>query len=160
MTCMATDKGICALEYETGRRTVMLKERLTRFFPEAVQTGPSSPLISAAQSSIERYFARDAGAFQGLPLDLRGTEFELAVWNGLLRIPWGTSLTYGTLASRIGGNPRAVGSAIGRNPASIIVPCHRVVGHDGGLTGYGGGIANKEWLLQHEGALTPGLALG
>jgi methylated-DNA-[protein]-cysteine S-methyltransferase len=88
-----------------------------------------------------------------LPLSAAGTDFQKQVWRELTRIPFGQTRSYGQLAKRL-GNPngsRAVGLANGRNPIAIIVPCHRVIGADGSLTGFGGGIERKEWLLSHEG---------
>ncbi len=85
-------------------------------------------------------------------MDLRGTEFQRRVWAQLCEIPYGETISYGELAARIGNAnaSRAVGLANGRNPISIIVPCHRVIGADGSLTGYGGGLERKTWLLEHE----------
>jgi len=101
------------------------------------------------------YFAGDLGAIDGLPVANGGTAFQRAVWQELRRIPCGETTTYRELAGRI-GRPmavRAVGHANGANPISVAVPCHRVVGSDGSLTGYGGGIERKRWLLAHERAL-------
>ena len=104
---------------------------------------------------MARYFAGDLAAIDGLPGATNGTAFQRAVWQALRGIPCGTTLSYGTLARRIGqpAAVRAVGLANGANPISIVVPCHRVIGSDGSLTGYGGGIERKRWLLRHEGAL-------
>ena len=101
---------------------------------------------------LSEYFAGKRQAFD-LPLALHGTEFQLAVWNELLRVPYGETITYGELARRIGRPSaiRAVGAANGANPIPVIVPCHRVIGSNGTLTGYGGGIERKQWLLAHEG---------
>ncbi|MDR1965131.1 MAG: methylated-DNA--[protein]-cysteine S-methyltransferase, partial [Synergistaceae bacterium] len=87
-----------------------------------------------------------------VPLDLKGTDFQMSVWRALLLIPYGRTSSYGSIASALGRPKavRAVGGANHRNPVSIIVPCHRVIGHDGGLTGYGGGLWRKQWLLDHE----------
>ncbi len=90
-----------------------------------------------------------------LPLDLRGTDFQKQVWTQLLTVPYGRTVSYQLIADAI-GNPkavRAVGAANGQNPISVIVPCHRIIGSDGQLVGYGGGLWRKEWLLKHEGAL-------
>jgi methylated-DNA-[protein]-cysteine S-methyltransferase len=105
----------------------------------------------AAREQLEAYFAGALRAFD-LPLAPAGTPFELAVWAALREIPFGATLSYGALAARLGrpGAARAVGRANGRNPLSIVVPCHRVIGGDGALTGYGGGLARKAWLLAHE----------
>jgi len=93
-----------------------------------------------------------------LPLDLVGTPFQIRVWQELCNIPYGTTITYLELASRIGDPKalRAVGQANGCNPISIIVPCHRVIGHDGKLVGYAGGLKRKKWLLEHEHAFKQG----
>jgi methylated-DNA-[protein]-cysteine S-methyltransferase len=104
--------------------------------------------------AIKRYFAGELRAIDGLPVKTAGTEFQREVWRALREIPCGTTISYGDLARRI-GNPaavRAVGLANGANPVGVIVPCHRVIGADGSLTGYGGGIERKRWLLQHESA--------
>ena len=104
---------------------------------------------------IQNYFAGDLAVINGLAVDGGGTVFEQSVWAELRNIPCGTTRSYGEMAKRL-GNPnamRAVGLANGKNPISIVVPCHRVIGADGSMTGYGGGIQRKEWLLRHEGAL-------
>jgi methylated-DNA-[protein]-cysteine S-methyltransferase len=109
-----------------------------------------------AQEALRQVVAYLGGARAfDLALHLEGTEFQRAVWQQLLEIPYGHTLSYQEVAAAI-GRPRAVravGAAVGRNPISIIVPCHRVVGSDGSLTGYGGGLWRKEWLLRHEGSL-------
>lgn len=111
-----------------------------------------APGAEAVVAQLNEYFAGRREAFD-LPLNLAGTEFQLAVWNELLRVPYGTTITYGELARRIGrpSAVRAVGAANGANPIPVIVPCHRVIGSNGTLTGYGGGIARKQWLLALEG---------
>lgn len=105
-----------------------------------------------AGAQLREYFAGRRRSFD-VALDLRGTEFQVAVWGELLRIPYGETITYAELARRIGRPSaiRAVGAANGANPIAVIVPCHRVVGSNGSLTGYGGGIERKQWLLAHEG---------
>jgi methylated-DNA-[protein]-cysteine S-methyltransferase len=111
----------------------------------------AGPLPQAARQ-LEEYFAGKRREFD-VPLRLSGTAFQQRVWQALTEIPYGETLSYGDLARRI-GNPnasRAVGLANGRNPISILVPCHRVIGADGSLTGYGGGLERKQWLLAHEG---------
>ena len=107
-----------------------------------------------ARERLTAYFAGEIGAIDALPVDLRGTAFQRAVWTALRRIAPGTTITYSALAARAGrpAAVRAAGHANGRNPVSIVVPCHRVVGSDGSLTGYGGGLERKRWLLAHEGA--------
>jgi methylated-DNA-[protein]-cysteine S-methyltransferase len=108
--------------------------------------------LPAAVRQLNEYFAGTRRDFD-LPLRLQGTPFQQRVWKSLTEIPYGETWSYGELAKRI-GNPnasRAVGLANGRNPISILVPCHRVIGADGSLTGYGGGLDRKRWLLAHEG---------
>lgn len=107
-------------------------------------------------SAMRAYFRGDIGAIDRLPVDeSAGTAFQKSVWRALRRIPKGKTISYAELARRI-GNPKAVraaGLANGQNPISIVVPCHRVIGSNGTLTGYGGGLPRKKWLLEHEGAL-------
>jgi methylated-DNA-[protein]-cysteine S-methyltransferase len=107
--------------------------------------------FAAVHEQLDAYFGGELEAFD-LPLAPTGTAFQLRVWEELQRIPFGETISYSELAERI-GNPRtvrAVGLANGRNPISIIVPCHRVIGADGSLVGYGGGLDRKRWLLEHE----------
>jgi methylated-DNA-[protein]-cysteine S-methyltransferase len=103
-------------------------------------------------SSMRRYFEGDIKAIDSLPAENNGTDFQRDVWNELRRIPAGTTISYGQLAERIGrpAAVRAVGLANGSNPVGVVVPCHRVIGSNGKLTGYGGGLPRKEWLLRHE----------
>ena len=110
------------------------------------------PLARRVVAQLERYFGSGDAGFD-VPVGLAGTAFQQRVWQALCGIAPGDTVTYGELARRIGAPRavRAVGAAIGRNPVSIIVPCHRVVGHDGSLTGYAGGLARKRHLLRHEG---------
>ena len=104
---------------------------------------------------ITKYFVGDLATIDSIPADGGGTEFQGRVWAELRRIPCGVTISYGELATRLGDKNamRAVGLANGRNPISVVVPCHRVIGANGSMTGYGGGIKRKEWLLRHEGAL-------
>lgn len=110
-------------------------------------------ILVCASAQLTEYFAGKRKQFD-LPLDLRGTGFQTQVWRALLAIPYGETCSYGELAQAIGRPTasRAVGAANGRNPISIIVPCHRVIGASGELTGYGGGMPAKQWLLGHENA--------
>ena len=102
--------------------------------------------------AIERYFAGELRALEGLPVKTAGTPFQRLVWEALREISYGTTVSYGQLAERIGrpSAVRAVGLANGSNPVGVVVPCHRVIGSDGSLTGYGGGVERKRWLLEHE----------
>jgi methylated-DNA-[protein]-cysteine S-methyltransferase len=113
---------------------------------------PNAAPLSEAARQLEEYFAGNRKVFD-LPLKMQGTEFQKRVWRQLTQIPFGETWSYGQLAKRL-DNPngsRAVGLANGRNPIAVIVPCHRVIGADGSLTGFGGGIPRKQWLLSHEG---------
>ena len=115
---------------------------------------PDDPLLQQAATQINEYFAGERTHFE-LPLDLHGTPFQQAVWRALCTIDAGATQTYASVARHIGSPQavRAVGAAVGRNPVSVIVPCHRVVGADGSLTGYAGGLDRKRALLALEGAL-------
>lgn len=115
---------------------------------------PQHPLLQRAAAEFGEYFAGSRRQF-ALPLDPLGTAFQQRVWQALLRIPMGRLSTYGEIARELGlpDAARAVGAAVGRNPLGIIVPCHRVIGSNGSLTGYAGGLPRKESLLRLEGAL-------
>jgi methylated-DNA-[protein]-cysteine S-methyltransferase len=116
---------------------------------------PAHPVLRRAVAQLDEYFSGARTGFE-LPLDLQGgTAFQRSVWQALLAIPSGGTTSYGGLSQRIGkpAAVRAVGAAVGRNPVSIVVPCHRVLGSDGSLTGYAGGLERKSALLQLEGAL-------
>jgi methylated-DNA-[protein]-cysteine S-methyltransferase len=109
-------------------------------------------------TAMTAYFEGDVGIIDHLPVAAEGTPFQRAVWDALRSIPCGTTVSYSEVARRI-GRPRAVravGLANGQNPVGVVVPCHRVVGADGSLTGYGGGLERKRWLLAHEAAARPG----
>ena len=110
-------------------------------------------ILQQAKRELREYFAGERVDFD-LPLNPEGTKFQYQVWNELLKIPYGATMTYGEIARNM-GNPdamRAVGAANGRNPIAIIIPCHRVIGTQGKMIGYGGGIDRKLWLLKHEAA--------
>jgi methylated-DNA-[protein]-cysteine S-methyltransferase len=115
----------------------------------------SSPALRAAAHSIEAYFAGDLRALERVEVDPQGTAFQRQVWHALRRIPAGRTLSYAELARSIDRPTavRAVALCNARNPIALVVPCHRVIGSDGSLTGYGGGLERKRWLLEHEGAL-------
>lgn len=116
------------------------------------------PVTRETEKQLMEYFAGNRRDFQ-LTLDMAGTDFQLTVWKALIHIPFGRTQSYLELAQRIGNVKaiRAVGHANGVNPLPIVIPCHRVIGSDGSLTGYGGGLWRKKWLLQHEGVLPPEL---
>lgn len=109
------------------------------------------PILRAAIDQLEAYFAGDRQTFD-VPIELEGTEFQRLAWHALVDIPYATTRSYAEQARAIGrpSATRAVGAANGKNPIPIIVPCHRVIGGDGSLTGFGGGVETKRWLLDHE----------
>ncbi|MGH6626211.1 MAG: methylated-DNA--[protein]-cysteine S-methyltransferase [Burkholderiaceae bacterium] len=147
----ASDKGLAGLWFEGHKH---LPEQAAG--PSAWPVDPEHPVLVEASRQLKEYFAGLRTTFE-LPLDLQGgTAFQRSVWRALLTIPSGATTSYGALSSRIGrpAAVRAVGAAVGRNPVGIVVPCHRVVGTDGSLTGYAGGLDRKTALLQLEGALT------
>jgi methylated-DNA-[protein]-cysteine S-methyltransferase len=122
-----------------------------------VRSEGSSPVLDEAARQLEAYFNGDLVTFD-LPLEVHGTEFNRRCWLALASIPYGQTVSYGEQARRLGlGNDaaRAVGAANGRNPLPIVLPCHRVIRADGSLTGFGGGLHVKRFLLEHEGALLP-----
>ena len=147
----ATDKGLAGLWFTEGQRYLPAQLTGGMTWPEA----GDHPVLKLVGQQLADYFASQRSDFD-MPLDLRsGTLFQQSVWQALLAIPHGEVVSYGEISRRI-GNPaavRAVGGAIGRNPVSIIVPCHRVTGSDGALTGYAGGLDRKTALLRLEGAL-------
>jgi methylated-DNA-[protein]-cysteine S-methyltransferase len=137
-----------ALEFDSNDER--LHRLLGRHYREyRLAKGRASALVREA---LEAYFAGDPSHLDAVPVATGGTEFQRLVWQALRRIPAGTTISYGELAARIGrpGASRAVGLANGANPVSIVVPCHRVIGANGTLTGYGGGLARKRWLVEHE----------
>ena len=121
----------------------------------AVPDDPAHPVLRDAARALQAYFDGDPDPLRLVPLDLHGTDFQQAVWRALQALPRGTTSTYGRIAAQAGrpAAVRAAGAAIGRNPVGILVPCHRVLGQDGGLTGYAGGLHRKQALLQLEGVL-------
>jgi len=119
--------------------------------PESVPADDGVAALAVGAAQLNAYFAGELTMFD-LSLDLVGTDFQVQAWRALADVPFGTTVTYGEQARRL-GRPnafRAVGAANGRNPVPIVLPCHRVVGADGSLTGFGGGLDTKRWLLDHE----------
>lgn len=147
--------GPLTLIAENGRLAGVHME-ITRYEPEAATLGAAvgrgdEPVLASAAKQLDAYFDGDLTSFE-LPLTLDGSRFQRTVWAALQDIPYGETTSYGELARRIGqpSASRAVGLANGRNPVSIVVPCHRVIGADGSLTGYGGGMDRKRFLLALE----------
>ena len=134
---------------------VRMKQLLDRYYGKGRYTLMPKRDPGGLTSAMRHYFEGEIGVLKDLPVATTGTPFQNDVWKALRKIKDGTTISYAELARRI-GKPRAVraaGLANGRNPISIVVPCHRVIGSDGGLTGYGGGLERKQWLLRHEGAI-------
>jgi methylated-DNA-[protein]-cysteine S-methyltransferase len=138
---VASEKGLCGLYLDGGRHDFQMP-------PQSIED-PAH--FSAIISQLDAYFAGKLRQFE-IPLDLRGTPFQLQAWQALTEIPYGQNRSYGEQAKSIGkpAAVRAIGLANGRNPVSIIIPCHRVIGKNGTLTGYGGGLERKRFLLDLE----------
>lgn len=145
---VADEESLVALLWEKHPEHLV---RPLKFLAES-EEDPSHPVLREAVRQLGEYFKGKRTSFD-LPIEFQGTEFQKKIWKALCKIEFGKTETYGELARKIGSPKasRAVGAAIGRNPVSIIVPCHRVVGSNGSLTGFAGGIKTKSWLLEHEG---------
>ncbi|HWP64935.1 MAG TPA: methylated-DNA--[protein]-cysteine S-methyltransferase [Candidatus Limnocylindria bacterium] len=162
-TSLATPVGTLHLGVRSGRLCLLELSDERRFRRRLARSGePTEPARSPAARDIadalRRYFAGDLQALDAIDADpLGGTPFQRRVWQALRSIPVGTTVSYATLARRIEAPKavRAVGAANGANPVPIVLPCHRVIGADGSLTGYGGGLPTKRWLLAHEGVALP-----
>jgi len=143
------DAQVRALDWEDRAPSM---QRLLRLHYGSVRLEPRGT-VSTARRAIEAYFEGELTAINSLPVKTEGTAFQRSVWAALRTIPTGKTTTYGRLAVGVGRPKavRAVGMANGANPISVIVPCHRVIGADATLTGYGGGLERKGWLLRHEG---------
>ena len=141
----ASETALTGIYFPTSRQVPPLHD---------VERGSGGEVLARTRDQLSEYFARTRTTFD-LPLQPSGTPFELRVWEELRAIPFGATLSYSEIARRLGDvrSTRAVGAANGKNPIPIIVPCHRVVGANGELTGFGGGLDRKRWLLEHEGAL-------
>jgi methylated-DNA-[protein]-cysteine S-methyltransferase len=127
------------------------------FGGRGVRAEGRSAVLDETAAQLDSYFAGELVAFD-LPLELHGTDFQRSCWLALASIPYGRTVSYGEQARRLGLGPdaaRAVGAANGQNPLPIVLPCHRVIGADGSLTGFGGGLPTKRFLLEHEGAILP-----
>jgi len=144
LTLTASDTALTGVHFATSRHGPP---------PRPPTLEGASEVLAPAREQLEEYFANVRTTFD-LPLEAAGSPFERRVWAMLRDIPYGTTTSYGVLARRLGepNASRAVGAANGRNPIPIIVPCHRVVGARGELTGFGGGLDRKLWLLEHEGS--------
>ena len=159
MLALSSDEGLCALEFTTVKgaargeeRLSRLHARLHRWFPPHEIVDRETPTIARTRAWLASYFDGTRADIGDLSLDMRGAPFETRVWLALRAIPPGQTTSYGAIAQALGaaGASRAVGAANGANPVAIIVPCHRVIGSSGSLTGYGGGLDRKTWLIDHE----------
>ena len=151
-----TSGALIQADWVDGWHEATVRARLNRYLGHPVFVSGTDPVLEETASKLDDYFAGKRLTFD-LPLRFLGTEFQTAVWDSLRKIPFGRVTTYGEIAEAIGKPKamRAVGIAVGENPFSIIVPCHRVVGRDGSLTGYGGGFDAKRYLLNLEGIRLP-----
>ena len=142
------DGHLRALEFEEN--VPRLRELLTRYYGDIELNDGPAP--ESMKRSLKAYFDGDLEALSTITTAAAGTDFQRQVWKALRHIPAGTTLSYGDLAKKLGrpGASRAVGAANGANPIPIVVPCHRVIGADGTLTGFGSGLPRKRWLLDHE----------
>ena len=152
MFALATETELCALEFGSFARRDRLQARMQRWFPPHEIGSGESAATRGARAWLARYFDGTGADSAEVQITLHGAPFERRVWEALLRIPAGETRSYGQIAKELGspGASRAVGLANGANPIAIIVPCHRVIGSNGTLTGYGGGLDKKSWLLTHE----------
>ena len=144
LTLVASDRGLRAILWPK------LSPQRAGISPRP-HRNPEHPILQKAMQQLDEYFAGSRTSFD-LPLDLEGTRFQLAAWRSLADIPFGATTTYGRQAAALGipTAARAVGAANGANPVCIVLPCHRVIGANGSLTGFGGGLPVKQWLLDHE----------
>ena len=152
---LVTDEEGALRALEFGENEERMRRSLRRAYGDvAVVEGKAPALLKQA---LEAYFAGEIDALEKVPTATVGTPFQKEVWKALRSIPAGTTISYGTLAAKIGrkGASRAVGAANGANPVPIVVPCHRVIGADGSLTGFGSGLGRKQWLLEHERRYSP-----
>ena len=143
--CLYSDgTSLMGVEFEQSRHPGPATHMATERRADAMPFGIACRWLDA-------YFAGERPRPADIPMRLLGTPFQQRVWQRIASIPYGVTMTYGELARSVGSAPRAVGGATGRNPLPLIVPCHRVVGTNGNLTGFGGGMRRKVWLLEHEG---------
>lgn len=156
MHALASDDALCALDFDIDARHDRLQPRLRRWFAPYTIDDRETRILERTRQWLSAYFRGLAPDPRAVPIETRGTPFERRVWTALVEIPLGRTSTYGAIARqlRCPGASRAVGLANGANPIAILVPCHRVVGASGALTGYGGGLDRKRWLLEHEAGAT------
>lgn len=150
MQAVASDEGLCVFDFEYRKMMDKIIERVEKTMNEKI-VETAHPYFNLLEEQIIQYFDGSRKIFD-LPLHLIGSDFQKRVWQGLMEIPYGEIRTYKTQAMLLGDIKaiRAMASANGQNGLSIIIPCHRVIGTNGSLVGYGGGLQRKKWLLEHE----------
>ncbi len=151
LTLAARNGRVCLLHF--GGDDEFVRAKLQRWYPAETIEHSTDP--GRAASALVDYFAGDLGAIDRIGVEMNGTPFQKRVWDALRQVPAGKTATYAEIAVLVGSPTavRAVGAANGANPVAVVVPCHRIIGSNGTLTGYGGGLKRKEWLLRHEGWL-------
>ena len=144
LTVVASDKGVRYITFENDAHPKSYQNM-------SVIDDASHPVVARTVAQLHEYIKGTRRTFD-VPLDLVGTEFQVQAWNALAKVPYGTTASYAQQAASIGRPKatRAIGAANGRNPVVVVLPCHRIVGADGSLTGFGGGLPVKKWLLDHE----------
>jgi methylated-DNA-[protein]-cysteine S-methyltransferase len=149
LTIAARESFVCLVHF--GRPGTNVRNLLKRWYPDVSVKDAIDP--GGARRVLNRYFKGDLDSLDELPVELNGTAFQKSVWQALRSVPAGTTASYSELAKRVGtpAAVRAVGAANGANPIAVVLPCHRIIGSNGSLTGYGGGLQRKRWLLDHEG---------
>ena len=148
LTLAAKDGRLCLLHF--GSREAPVRQQLHRWYPgDSIEHRPDP---AGAATALAKYFSGQLDAIETIEVELNGTPFQQRVWQALRTVRAGRTASYAEIASSIGSLAavRAVGAANGANPVAIVVPCHRIIGSNGTLTGYGGGLKRKEWLLRHE----------
>lgn len=150
----STEKGLCLLDFKYRKSFPSILNRIKSLYNKEI-TYSSSEIIELAELELNQYLQGKLRKFS-IPLDIKGTDFQLKVWNALIKIKYGKTVSYLEIAKKIGqpSAVRAVANANGQNGIAIIIPCHRVIGSDGSLTGYGGGLPNKKKLLKLESMVT------
>lgn len=154
LTVVASDKGVRYITFENDAHPKSYQNM-------SVIDDASHPVVARTVAQLHEYIKGTRRTFD-VPLDLVGTEFQVQAWNALAKVPYGTTASYAQQAASIGRPKatRAIGAANGRNPVVVVLPCHRIVGADGSLTGFGGGLPVKKWLLDHEANVAQGPKAG
>ena len=146
----SSEKGLCLLDFKHRKSFPRILKRISKYFGDDMING-TTPFIELAEMELSQYLQGNLKIFS-VPLDIRGSAFQLKVWDALLQVKYGKTASYLDIAKKIGSPEavRAVANANGQNGIAVIIPCHRVIGSDGSLTGYGGGVAIKKMLLHIE----------